>query len=135
MHRTLMRVSGGRTMLDSRAQPMLMLTTTGARTGLARETPLATVPTAQGTYLVVGSNFAQPTHPAWTANLLAHPAASITFHGATTPVRARLLEGDERRTRWNEALAWYPGWERYDEVAERQFRLFELTPLDQDGDR
>ena len=127
-HRLVLRVSGGRTMLDSKAQPMLMLTTIGAKTGQRRETPLATVPLARGTYLVVGSNFAGDRHPAWTANLSAHPDASITFRGRTFPVAARLLSGEERAACWREALEWYPGWRDYLEVTDREFRVFELTP-------
>lgn len=96
LHRLVLRLTGGRTMLNSEAQPMLLLTTTGAKSGLRRETPLATVPRARGAYLVVGSNFAKPTHPAWTTNLLAHPRATITVEGQTHEVTARLLTGDER---------------------------------------
>lgn len=129
MHRTVMRLTGGRTMLDSRFQPMLMLTTTGAKSGLRRQTPLATVPRAGGTYLVVGSNFARESHPAWTANLLAEPRAEITFRGHSHQVVARLLTGDDRESCWREALRWYPGWEHYDAVTDREFRLFELTPV------
>ncbi len=127
-HRLVMRVSGGRTMLDSRAQPMLLLETTGARTGQLRETPLATVPRSNGRFLVVGSNFARESHPAWTSNLLTTPRATITFHGARLPVTAQLLDGDERAAAWSEALDWYPGWRQYVEVTDRTFRLFELTP-------
>ena len=120
-------------MLDYRAQPMLLLESIGAKTGQRRETPLATVPLDDGTFLVVGSNFAQTTHPAWTANLLANPEVRVTFHGRTTPMTARLLEGTERERRWNEALRWYPGWRRYDEVTDRRFRLFELSERPQRG--
>lgn len=127
-HRLVLRATGGRTMLDSKAQPMLMLATTGAKSGQRRETPLATVPLARGTYLVVGSNFARERHPAWTANLLAHPDASVTFRGTTFDVSARLLTGEERAACWDEALEWYPGWRDYLEVTDREFRVFELTP-------
>ena len=96
-HRVVLRATGGRTMLDSTAHPMLMLATTGAKSGQRRETPLATVPLERGTYLVVGSNFARERHPAWTANLLAHPDASVTFRGRTFEVAARLLTGEGER--------------------------------------
>lgn len=127
-HRFVLRVTGGRTMLDSAAQPMLMLYTTGARTGLERETPIAAVPRPDGRFLVVGSNFARASHPAWTANLLAHPSARVTYRGSTFPVTARLLTGDERAACWEELLEWYPGWRDYLEVTDREFRVFELTP-------
>ena len=127
-HRVISRLTGGRTLLDSATQPMLMLTTRGARTGRLRETPLAAVPLEEGHFLVVGSNFAREHHPAWTANLIANPDAEIVFRGARTPVRARLLEGAERERRWQTAVAWFPGWTDYVTVTEREFRLFELEP-------
>ena len=77
---------------------------------------------------MVGSNFAREHHPAWTANLLAHPEAEVLFRGRRIPVRARLLGGDERASRWPTALAWYPQWATYDEVTDRELRLFELEP-------
>lgn len=127
-HRAINRLTGGRTLLDSAAQPMLMLHTRGARTGQPRETPLAAVPLEQGRFLVVGSNFAREHHPAWTANLIANPDAEIAFRGERTPVRARLLVGAERERRWQTAVAWFPNWADYLTVTDRQFRLFELEP-------
>lgn len=128
MHRFVHRVSGGRTLLSSKAQPMLLLESVGARTGLRRETPLAAVPRPDGRFVVVGSNFARPSHPAWTANLLAHPDVTITFEGQRRDVRARLLDDVEAEAVWPELLAWYPGWDRYTDVTDRTFRIFELGP-------
>ena len=132
IHRAISRLTRGRTLLDSAAQPMLMLYTTGAKTGQARETPLGAVPLEEGRFLVVGSNFARDHHPAWTANLLANPNAEIVYRGKRTPVRTRLLAGAEREARWQTAVAWYPLWIQYDAVTERELRLFELEP-DIDG--
>ena len=64
LHRAVNRLTRGRTLLDSAAQPMLMLTTTGAKTGRRRETPLAAVPIEDGRFVLVGSNFAREHHPA-----------------------------------------------------------------------
>lgn len=127
-HRAVSRLTGGRTLLDSDAQPMMILTTTGAKTGVARQTPLAAVPIEDGAFLVVGSNFAREHHPAWTANLLANPEADVLFRGRRTPVTAHLLTGDDRARRWEHALGWFPGWADYDDVTEREIRLFELRP-------
>lgn len=128
LHRFVLRATRGRTLLDSAAQPMLMLHTTGARSGQPRQSPIATVPVEEGKLLVVGSNFARETHPAWTHNLLAHPDATVVFRGETFGVTARLLHGDERSARWPELLEWYPGWDDYTHVTTREFRVFELTP-------
>lgn len=125
-HRAVNRLSGGR-LFDTPANPMCMLVTTGARSGQPRETPLAAVPVEEGRLLVVGSNFAAETHPAWTANLLAHPDATVTFRGETYQVRARLLADDERSARWQELLVWYPNWRGYSAITDREFRVFELA--------
>jgi deazaflavin-dependent oxidoreductase (nitroreductase family) len=129
-HKLLHHLSGGRWMFDSDAQPMCMLTTTGAKTGQPRETPLAAVPVEDGKLLVVGSNFASDKHPAWTANLLAHPEASVRFKGRSFRVRARLLPDDEREERWDLLVGWFPNWRDYTEVTDRKFRVFELTPIE-----
>ena len=128
-HRGIARLTGGRTLLDSDAQPMMILTTTGAKSGQPRETPLAAVPIEGGGFLVVGSNFAREHHPAWTANLIANPEAEVLFRGTRTPVRAHLLTGEDRDRRWSHALGWFPGWADYDAVTEREIRLFELRPV------
>jgi deazaflavin-dependent oxidoreductase (nitroreductase family) len=128
MHRFIVRVTGGRTMLDTRAQPMLLLRTTGARSGQRRETPLAVVPRPDGRLVVVGSNFARETHPAWTVNLLADPNAEVVYQGRQFPVTARLLSDSERSDLWPELLEWYPGWDDYVRITDRPFRIFELAP-------
>ena len=87
---------------------------------------MATVPVDGDRFLVVGSNFARESHPAWTHNLLANPKATIVFRGTTIDVTARLLVGDERAARWPELLEWYPGWADYTQVTDREFRIFEL---------
>ena len=129
LHRVINRLTGGRTLLDTPAQPMLMLTTRGAKTGRLRETPLGAVPLEEGRFLLVGSNFAREHHPAWTANLIANPDAEIVFRGRRRRMRARLLEGTEREQRWQTAVTWFPVWTRYVTVTDREFRLFELDPV------
>ena len=128
-HRAINRLTGGRTLLDSAAQPLLILTSKGARTGQIRETPLAAVRLERGRFLVVGSNFARQRHPAWSANLIANPDAEVLFRGERRPVLARLLEGAERERRWQTAVAWYPHWTDYEIMTERELRVFELEPV------
>jgi deazaflavin-dependent oxidoreductase (nitroreductase family) len=127
VHRTMWKLSGGRTMFDSAAQPMLMLGTTGAKSGLARQTPLAAVPAGVGRFYVVGSNFAQQSHPAWTTNLRANPDCTVTYRGRTTPMRARQISGEALDQLWPELLRWYPNWADYTNITDRNFRVFELS--------
>lgn len=108
---------------------MCMLVTIGARSGQPRETPLAAVPIEDGKLLLVGSNFASEKHPAWTGNLLANPEATVTFRGSTYTASTRLLSAEERDERWDVLVAWYPNWREYTAVTDREFRIFEVTPV------
>ena len=129
LDRRLSRATGGRFVLSSLLVPSLVLTTTGARSGQPRTTPLATLPEDDGSFLVVGSNFGQSKHPAWTANLLAHPAAEVVFAGRCIPVEAHLLTADERAEAWPRLTRVWPTYDRYVELAEgRELRVFRLVP-------
>jgi deazaflavin-dependent oxidoreductase (nitroreductase family) len=108
--------------------PSLVLVTTGAKTGLRRETPLMCWPRPDGSYLVSGSNWGQAAHPAWTANLLAHPDAEIVVRGRRIPVHATLLAGAEREALWPLLEAQWPGYREYERRAGRELRIFRLAP-------
>ncbi|MEV0964453.1 MULTISPECIES: nitroreductase/quinone reductase family protein [unclassified Streptomyces] len=126
--RAVHRLTRGRVLLSAQLLPGLVLTARGARTGLARRTPLACIPEqATGTWILVGSNFGRPGHPAWTGNLLAHPEAEISWRGADVPVRAELLTGEERAVAWEAALAFWPPYATYQARVEREIRLFRLA--------
>lgn len=127
MDRAAHRVTGGRWMLSTQLLPGLVLTATGARSGRQRRTPLACVPEPEtGTWLLIGSNFGRPGHPAWTANLLKCPEAEISWKGVDIPVRARSLEGAEREAAWSAALRFWPPYATYQARVERRLRLFRL---------
>lgn len=128
LDRALHRASGGRFLLGQALIPSLMLTTTGAKSGLPRRVPLACMPEPGGGWIVVGSNFGREHHPAWTGNLLRHPEAEVTFRGRTVPVTARLLDGDERAAIWPRLVRVWPVYDRYRERVTRELRIFRLTP-------
>jgi deazaflavin-dependent oxidoreductase (nitroreductase family) len=124
----LYRATGGRFQLSALLLPALLLVTTGAQSGLRRETPLMCLPRPDGSYLVSGSNWGQPHHPAWTANLLARPEAEIVVKRRTIPVRAQLLDGAEREAAWTLLEAQFPDYRGYERMAGRQVRIFRLDP-------
>jgi deazaflavin-dependent oxidoreductase (nitroreductase family) len=124
MHRAMRILSRGKFVPGAG----LILTTVGAKSGKRRETPLEAVPCPDGTWVIVGSNFAQAHHPAWTTNLIANPDADVLIRGRTMRVRADLLAGDERAEAWQLALAHFGGWQAYTEITDRAFRIFRLTP-------
>ncbi len=125
--RMLHKVSGGRVLMSGGMLPSLMLTSTGAKSGLRRTTPLATMP-VDGSWYVVGSNFGRDHHPAWTANLLADPQAEVSFQAAVTPVRAHLLTAEEKAETWPQLAALWPNYDLYVERSGRDLRVFRLDP-------
>jgi deazaflavin-dependent oxidoreductase (nitroreductase family) len=125
LDRTLHKVSGGRVIMSGGMLPSLVLSTTGARSGQLRTTPLATKP-QNGSWYVVGSNFGRDNHPAWTANLIANPDAEISFRARDILVRAHLLSTEEKATMWPELVRFWPNFDVYTERSGRDLRVFRL---------
>lgn len=126
--RVLHKLTGGRVILSRLLVPSLILTTTGRRSGQARQSPLACVPDDTGGWWVVGSNFGQQAHPAWTANLLADPEATVSFGQRTTAVRAALLDDVEKAEVWPRLTAVWPAYDDYVTSSGRNIRVFHLRP-------
>ncbi len=87
------RRDGRRT--PARSNPLLLLTTRGARTGRERVTPL-NFSRDGDRYIVMASKGGSPTHPDWYRNLLAHPGVSIEADGEQFTAHAKVSEGAER---------------------------------------
>lgn len=130
LDRPVIRASGGRHTLTSLLTGLTVadLTTTGARTGQPRRTPVLGFPADDG-LVVIASNYGQQHHPAWYHNLLAHPEAELLVRGRSTPVVAHLTQGDQRARLWAHATTLYPSWDRYAErAAGREIGVFVLRP-------
>jgi len=76
--------------------PILLLTTTGARTGRAATVPLGFAVDDQRRVFVIASKAGAPKHPAWLHNLRANPSVTVELGDRTYPARAVVTEGDER---------------------------------------
>jgi deazaflavin-dependent oxidoreductase (nitroreductase family) len=127
LDRAVHRLTRGKVLLSAKMLPGAVLTSTGARSGRVRRTPLACLPEPGGrSWLLVGSNFGRTGHPAWTHNLLAHPDAEISRQGEDIAVRAVLLRGAERAAAWQSALAFWPPYATYQARVEREIRIFRL---------
>jgi deazaflavin-dependent oxidoreductase (nitroreductase family) len=88
-------------------RPLLLLTTTGAKTGQAHTTPIMYV--IDGTdWLVIASNAGAPNHPDWYSNLVAHPLVTLEIGTETFPASAHIMTGDERRVVWERIVTQYP---------------------------
>jgi deazaflavin-dependent oxidoreductase (nitroreductase family) len=121
------RLSRGRFTVTSLIVPTLVLTTTGAKTGQPRTTPLATMPDGDGVFYVVGSNFGTEKHPAWTGNLLHTPRATVVYAGTTMQVAAQLLSDEEKAAVWPRLTTIWPTYDTYVTKTDRNLRVFRLT--------
>lgn len=126
--RALHKVTGGRLLTSQLMVDSLVLTTTGRRSGQPRDVPLACAVEPDGSFLVVGSNFGQEHHPAWTANLLADPRASVRRKGRSVPVVGHLLSDDARDAAWETLRDVWPVYDRYEDRSGRSLRVFRLVP-------
>lgn len=124
----------GRVQLSGLLVPSLVLHTIGALSGIERDTPLMYCPEEGGRMLVVGSNFARETHPAWTANLLAHPDAAVSLRGRRRAVRATRVADDELERVWGVIELQWPGYREYERASGRTLRIFRLEPVDGCGE-
>jgi deazaflavin-dependent oxidoreductase (nitroreductase family) len=125
--RFVARVTKGRIVALGMA-PSLIITTTGRKTGEPRTQPLTYARDGDG-FAVIGSNWGQAPHPAWTANLLANPQAVVRLKGRSIPVDAALTSGAERERLLGLLLRTWPAYQVYAERApHRELRIFRLTP-------
>jgi deazaflavin-dependent oxidoreductase (nitroreductase family) len=105
----------------------LVLTTTGRRSGKARDVVLQSFPDGDA-WIVVATNDGGPTHPAWYLNLVAGGPARVEAGGRKFDVSVTELAGDEADRWWHTILARSPDYERYTLLAKRRFPIIRLTP-------
>lgn len=115
LDKVITRLSGGRSSFAGIATgvPVVMLTTTGAKSGEPRTVALYGIPHPDGVALIA-SNFGGTRHPAWFYNLKANAAATVTVGRDTWQVTARLATPRERDEIWAKGVEMYPGWSKYE---------------------
>lgn len=134
IERAVSRMTGGRLQLTGFIVPSLTLHTIGAKSGQPRDAPLMYTPDGKGRAIVAGTNWAGAAHPAWTANLLAHPDAAITVRGRRMAVRATLIPEEERDATWAIMEAQWPDYRQYERDSGRTARLFLLQRVSRDAE-
>ena len=123
----LYRLSGGRIGGKVGGSPILLLTTTGRKSGQSRTAPVVYMP-ADECYVVIGSNAGHTRTPAWSLNLKANPEAEIEVGRRRIPVRARIAEGEERADLWRRVNDQYSGFDDYAARTDRDIAVFVLEP-------
>jgi deazaflavin-dependent oxidoreductase (nitroreductase family) len=125
--RLLVRSNGRFTLLGPIGAPVMLLETTGRKSGQTRVNPLLFARDGDSV-VVVGSNFGQQHHPAWTGNLLAEPEAVAVVGGRRIPVTATRLEGDEAEAAYQRMVELASTYSVYRGRTDREIRVFRLTP-------
>jgi len=122
------RANGGRVGGPFEGAPVLLLHTTGARTGLERVTPLMYLE-ADGVYAIFATKGGAPTNPDWFHNLLAHPLVEIEVGTETRRVRASVADGEERERLWERQKNRFPNFAAYEGRTSRRIPVVILEPV------
>jgi len=108
--------------------PVLLLETTGRRSGERRTTPLMYLVDGRD-LIVIAANAGHPQHPAWWLNLAADPRATVQRGGDRQDAVATEVEGVRRAELWRDVAAMYAGLDAYQAQARRRFPVVALTPV------
>lgn len=128
-HRLLLKASGGRIGYDAMGMPVVELTTIGRRSGEARSVLLTAPIDLGGNLVVVASRGGDDRHPAWYLNLREHPAVEVSVRGGPrTPMRARILDPDERARLWPQITGKHSNYAGYQKRTQREIPLVVLEP-------
>ena len=107
--------------------PILLLTTTGRRTGNETTTPLIFGRDGDR-YVIVASKGGAPEHPGWYRNLVKHPEVELQVKDEQFPARARTATGDERERLWATMAEIWPAYDDYVRRTEREIPVVVLEP-------
>jgi deazaflavin-dependent oxidoreductase (nitroreductase family) len=120
--------SGGNPGNTPGGQPIIVMTSVGARSGKLRKTPLMRVE-HDGEYAVVASLGGAPKHPVWYHNLKQNPHVELQDGPVKRDYRAREVTGEEKAVWWERAVAAFPDYAEYQKKTTREIPVFVLTPM------
>lgn len=127
LNKPLYRLSGGRVGGSVGKAPVLLLTTTGRKSGKQRTAPVAYLQDGENMVLI-NTNAGNERVPAWSLNLKANPDAEVEVRRKRLAVRARIAEGEERTNLWDKHMAQYSGWDEYKAKLSREISVIVLEP-------
>jgi deazaflavin-dependent oxidoreductase (nitroreductase family) len=108
-------------------RPLLLLTTTGAKSGQRRTSPVMYLREGERVF-VFASKGGAPTNPDWYHNILAHPEVTVELGGQTYQAHAKQVTGAERDSVYARWAAQYPQFREYQEKTTRVIPVIELEP-------
>jgi deazaflavin-dependent oxidoreductase (nitroreductase family) len=119
------RANGGKVAGHFEGAPLLLLTSTGARSGEAHTTPVMYLPDGER-MVIFASKAGAPTNPAWYHNLLANPSTTVEVGAETVEVQATIAAGEERERLYNRQAELYPQFTDYAQKTTREIPVVVL---------
>jgi F420H(2)-dependent quinone reductase len=128
-HSSVYRRSDGRVWGTMFGGPILLLNTTGRKSGQRRTNPLLYVMDGED-FVLIASNGGAPSHPAWYLNLMANPDATVEVGDRKLRVRAEEVDGGEKARLWQKMVDMYSSYDDYQTKTKREIPLLVLHPSD-----
>ena len=119
------RANRGKSGGPMEGRPLLLLTTTGAKSGQLRTTPMMYIPDG-GHLLVIASNAGAPIHPDWYRNLVAYPEVTVEVGNEIFEAITIVTEGPERQRLWTRVVELYPFFADHQTKVTRQIPVIVL---------
>jgi deazaflavin-dependent oxidoreductase (nitroreductase family) len=123
----LLKVSKGRLGNNFLGVPVLLLTTTGRKSGQQRTQPLYYLESGDQIVLVA-SNAGTATDPAWMLNIQANPTVSVDVRGQDRRMKARVASAEEKAELWPQLTGMFPKWQMMEDRSKRSFKVVVLDP-------
>jgi F420H(2)-dependent quinone reductase len=123
----LYRLTNGKLGGRSHRSKVLLLTTTGRKSGKPRTTPLRFIDEGSA-FLVIASNWGSEQPPAWLLNLQANPSVQVQDMDKVMPARARVAEGEEHDRLFKKLAASEPRYDGYQAAIKRKIAVVVLEP-------
>jgi deazaflavin-dependent oxidoreductase (nitroreductase family) len=136
VHRTVLRVTGGRIGWTALRMPVLELTTVGRTSGKPHTVMLTSPLEENDTVVIVASRGGDDHHPDWFLNLRDHPEVDVRLRGGPRQtMRARVAGAEERARLWPKVTERYKNYAGYQKKTEREIPLVLLEPASAPGER
>ncbi|MBI9051356.1 MAG: nitroreductase family deazaflavin-dependent oxidoreductase [Anaerolineaceae bacterium] len=129
-NKLILRLSRGRLGSKFGKQRILILHTTGRKSGEDRAIPIAYFK-QDGQYLIVGSNWGREKHANWVLNLRKNPQAKVEITGREIPLTAHEAQGEEYQRLWKLVSEIYPPYLEYQKKTTRHIPIMMFEPIDE----
>jgi len=128
VHKTVLKLSGGRLLNSFGTMPVVELHTIGRSSGKRRSTMLTAPIHHDGTYVLVASRGGDDRDPDWYRNLVANPEIELTVDGETLELTARVASDEEKAEMWPRIVEAYKGYAGYQEKTDRNIPVVVCEP-------